>query len=103
MGKKQHRNPEPEKSAFESAKAAFERAGEEDIPVLKAVDLSKPDNDATPETDTPATPETSVPDTESPATPETSASESDSAASPDTDSDAPSCSKGTASASGSGV
>ena len=57
MGKKRHRSPEPEKSAFENAKEAFERAGEEDIPVMKTVELSKdadapaPDDDAAPAPD----------------------------------------------------
>lgn len=57
MGKK-HR--EPEKSAFENAKAAFERAGEEDTPVMKTVELSEA-------ADAPAPPEIPVPETETPA------------------------------------
>ncbi len=73
---KKHREPEPEKSAFENAKAAFERAGEEDIPVMKTAKPSKA-------ADAPANPETPVPETESPET-ETPASDS---ATPDSDSD----------------
>ena len=74
MGKK-HR--EPEKSAFENAKAAFERAGEEDTPVMKTVELSKA-------ADAPATPEAPVSETESPDT--SAAPDSDSA---DADAEAP--------------
>ncbi|MBR4211351.1 MAG: DUF4231 domain-containing protein [Oscillibacter sp.] len=59
MGKK-HREPEPEKSAFENAKAAFERAGEEDIPAMKTAEPSKA-------ADAPANPEPPVPETETPA------------------------------------
>ncbi|MBQ9521466.1 MAG: DUF4231 domain-containing protein [Oscillospiraceae bacterium] len=58
MGKK-NRAPEPEKSAFDRAKAAFDRVGEDYIPASKAVELSKAEEPAeTP--DAAATPETPV-------------------------------------------
>jgi len=68
---KKHR--EPEKSAFENAKAAFERAGEEDIPVMKTVELSKA-------ADAPATPEAPVSETESPDTDTVAQADSDAGA-----------------------
>ncbi|MBR4544551.1 MAG: DUF4231 domain-containing protein [Oscillibacter sp.] len=71
MGKK-NRVPEPEKSAFDRAKAAFDRVGEDYVPASKAVEPSKTeapevsvDDAATPETpvDAAATP-VDVPDTD---------------------------------------
>ncbi len=63
MGKK-NRAPEPKESAFESAKAAFDRVGEDYIPASKAVELSKTEEPAeeVPEVsvDAAATPETPV-------------------------------------------
>lgn len=99
MGKK-NRAPKPEKSAFESAKAAFDRVGEDYAPASKAVELSKPeepveapevsvDAAATPETPVDAVP---VPDTDNAeAMPETDDAEAvpgtDAAATPEESAD----------------